>query len=280
MFIYGSFAMKHWFPDYFREPVDIDIVVYDNNLYNKNIINKINKNNLIEEIVWEDEAHFYKAFEDDIQDYILSPDGMLSVRMSHAMYNYNLDKAINDIIFLQQKGAKHDVVKIEHLRKYWKIRYAGFREKMDMNQPPEIFFNSNVQRFVNHDELHDLLKLSDKPAFSKILDNDVTVKVSKDKFDLLSKQEQINTFIEEISVLACERHYRENDSRTAFVYAAQDFLTRMTSGWYNIFLLENIYEVFKFKNAQENNDYFDLMNRIMEWLRREEQSSQIMINNI
>jgi|TARA_B110000902_G_C14157081_1_gene531824 hypothetical protein len=266
MIIYGSYAIAHWFPDYYKEPFDIDIVVYDKALYNQSIIDELKLTNLPIEITNEDEAYFFKEFEDMTEDGYLNPTGLLTVKMSHAMYNYNLDKTVNDIIFLQKKGVTYNLDKLNMLRTHWKSRYANFREKMDFSLPANEFFNSEVQRYVEHDELHDALKLSDIPAYQKILENDTTVKVSKEKFNKLTHEEQIATFIEEISVLACERHYHKLDAKTAFITAGGEFLTRMTSGWYNIFLLDNIQQVFSFADEA----HFTTMKRIMLYIKQQQ----------
>lgn len=265
MLIYGSYAIQHWFNDYYKDPTDIDIAIYDKKLYNQNLIDELKKTSLPIEITDSSEAYFFKDLENMIDNYYLNPTGLLTVKMSHAMYNYNLDKTINDIIFLQKKGVTYDLEILNMLRTHWKIRYKDFREKMDFDLTPKEFFNSSVSRYVEHDELHDILKLDNIPAYKKILDNDITVKVSKEKFNKLSLDEQIATFIEEISVLACERYFYLTDAKEAFIRAAQDFLTRMTSGWYNIFLLNNIESVFNFDNIKHLNK----MKQIMQYIRQE-----------
>ena len=266
MFIYGSYAIRYWFNDYYKNPTDIDIAVYDQSLYNQEVVDKLKETSLPVEITNEDEAYFFKEFEDMIEDGYLNPTGLLTVKMSHAMYNYNLDKTVNDIIFLQKKGVTYDLDKLNMLRVHWKDRYKSFREKMDFNLPASEFFNSSVSRYVAHDELHDVLKLYNIPAYKKILDNNTTVKVSRKKFDKLTHEEQIFTFIEEISVLACERYFNMIDVKAAFILAAQDFLTRMTSGWYNIFLLDNIQSVFEFNNQT----HFNTMQKTMQYIRQEQ----------
>ncbi len=265
MLIYGSYAIKHWFEDYYKDPLDIDIAVYDQELYNQEIIDELKKTSLPIEITNVSEAYFFKDLDSMVDNYYLNPTGLLTVKMSHAMYNYNLDKTINDIIFLQQKGVTYDLEILNMLRTHWKIRYKDFREKMNFDLPASEFFNSSVSRHVAHDELHDELKLDVVPAYKKILDNDTTVKVSKEKFNKLSHDEQIATFIEEISVLACERYFKSVDVNEAFIKAAQDFLTRMTSGWYNIFLLNNIQYVFNFNDEK----HFTKMKYIMQYIRQE-----------
>ena len=42
MLIYGSYAIQHWFKDYYKDPTDIDIAIYDKKLYNQNLIDELN----------------------------------------------------------------------------------------------------------------------------------------------------------------------------------------------------------------------------------------------
>ena len=100
MLIYGSYALNYWFDDYYKAPKDIDVVVYDSKLYNSKIINELKATELPVEITDSSESYFFKELENMIEDHYLNPTGLLTVKMSHAMYNYNLDKTINDIIFL------------------------------------------------------------------------------------------------------------------------------------------------------------------------------------
>jgi hypothetical protein len=279
MIIYGSYALAYWFEDYYKQPNDIDVVLYDDKLLDQDFLDNLKKqSNLPLEITKQDEGFFFDIFEDMTDNYFLTPEGLLTVKMSHAMYDYNITKTLDDIVFLQNKGISYNKEKLELLRIHWKKRYASLREKIDFNKSPDDFFNSAVTRYVNHDELHEYLKLTDIPAYKKIIVDDTTVNVSQEKFLNLSKQEQVYTFIEEIAVLACERYFTLADSKEAFINASQDFITRMTSGWYNIFLLENLREIFSF--IENSEEYFNLMGKIMFWIRSKHNNVNVEINNI
>ena len=249
MLIYGSYAMNHWFDDFPRKASDIDLIQINDIDYDYELIQKLEKENLPIEIR---KAEFFSCLIDDTIENFMTPDAMLTVRMSHALYNEHWYKAIEDIIFLQRKGAIHDIDKINTLREGWKVVHAGKRAKMNLKVTPDKFFNSNIKRIINHDELHEKLKLSKIPAYQKILKNNITVEVSKEKFDNLSFEEKLATVTEECLVLACERYYYTEQPRDAYKQALNDFITRMTNGWYNIFILENI-------------DYFWNYNNQMVW---------------
>ena len=266
MFVYGSFAMHHWFKDYPRPAPDIDVVVYDPAQRDEAFISTLRTHGIPVEI--QDDislTYFFEMFKDDIVDGYLTPNAILTVRMSHAMYAYNLDKTLSDIMFLQSKGCEYNLDQVHELRTHWKERYREFRPPLDMNQSAETFFHSNVTRFINHDQLHDRLKFQAVPAFTKIIKNNNTVAVSRDKFLSLTHEEQCHTFLEEIMVLACERHYYMATPKDAIVMSAGDFLARMTSGWYNIFVLDNLTEIFNFNDEHTLAE----MSQIMTYLQQE-----------
>ena len=266
MFVYGSFAMRHWFKDYPRPVPDIDVVVYDPAHRDEAFIARLYTHGIPVEI--QDDislTHFFEMFKDDVVDGYLTPNAMLTVRMSHAMYAYNLDKTLSDIMFLQSKGCTYNLDQVMELRTHWKERYREFRPPLDMNVTADEFFHSNVTRFIRHDELHERLKFMDVPAFTKIIKNPDTVAVSRARFDDLTHEEQCHTFLEEIMVLACERHYYMDTPQDAMLQSAGDFLARMTSGWYNIFVLDNLRTIFDFDDEHKIKE----MSQIMTYLRRE-----------
>jgi len=260
MIVYGSYAMKYWYPE-FRLPKDIDIVQLDKDDHDIELLSKLKQENLPIEIK---EAAFFYPLEDETYNSILSPEGMLAVRISHAMYDLYWEKAIEDIIFLQRKNVSYDLRSVKLLRKGWKKVHKGVREQMNMNLPPEIFFNSNIQRYYNHDDLHELIKTDKIPAFQKILRDNVSVAVSRDKFENLSFEEKLATVLEEVCVLACERHF-DKSVKAAYRHSLKDFITRMTSGWYNIFILENIDYLWNYNN----DNMFSIMEKVMIHLRTE-----------
>ena len=259
MIIYGSFAIRHWFPDFPRDPKDIDVVLLEEKTNKDKFFQKLLKNDLPIEI---NVAPFFECVADLTEDNFLTPEGLLTVKMSHAMYNESWNKTISDIIFLQNKGVQYDLEKLNILRENWKHVHAGKRAKMNFKLPPEEFFNSNVKRILPHDIIHERLKLDVTPAYKKILKNDTTVEVSKEKFDKLSYEEQLCTALEECLVLACERYYHLQSPKMAYLQALHDFVTRMSSGWFNIFVLENI----KFYTTFNNPIIWKKVNQIMEEL--------------
>lgn len=239
MICYGSYALKKWFPDFNRTITDIDLVTlnkedFDNS---KDFYNELRKEGLPIEI---NDGYFFDCLIRHLKGNYLKPDGLLTVKVSHAMYNWKWHKTIGDIIFLKLKGCKIDFDACKKLRKGWSEVYAGMREPMNMDQHPDTFFNSNIARYINHDELHEYFKIDSIPAYKKILIDNTKVKVSKERFFNLSYEEKLSTALEEICVLACERYYMLETPQQAYLQALQDFVTRMTNGWYNIFILDNI----------------------------------------
>jgi len=249
MIVYGSYALKKWFPDFERTLTDIDIVTLDKDDFNnsQDLYNELMKEGLPIEV---NDGDFFSCILDHCQDNFVLPDGLLTVKVSHAMYDWKWHKTIADIIFLKLKGCKIDFECCKELRKGWKKVYAGWREPMNMDQTPETFFNSQVARYIDHDELHEEFKIDSIPAYKKILVDNNKVKVSKDQFNELSLEEQLSTALEEICVLACERYFMIDNPQAAYMSALKDFVTRMTNGWYNLFILDNIIFFYFFQNKK------------------------------
>lgn len=260
MIVYGSYVMKFWYPER-SSPNDIDVIQLDSDDYDQNLISALKKENLPIEIY---KGSFFYPLEDATQNSFLLPEGQLTVHMSHAMYDLHWEKSIQNIIFLQRKNVTYDIESVKILRKGWEKIHAGVREKMNMNLPPEVFFNSNISRYYNHDDLHDMLKTDKIPAFEKILRDNVSVAVSKNKFNNLTLEEKLATVIEEVCVLACERHF-DQPVDIAYQTALRGFITRMTSGWYNLFVLDHIDYLWHYQDRV----MFGKMHTIMENLRKE-----------
>ena len=95
MIIYGSYALAHWFEDYHKQPKDIDVVLYNDKLLDQEFLDNLKtQSNLPLEITKQDEGFFFDIFEDMTDNYFLTPEGLLTVKMSHAMYDYNITKTL------------------------------------------------------------------------------------------------------------------------------------------------------------------------------------------
>lgn len=258
MFIYGSYALKHWFPSQ-RDPRDIDIILLKEQDRDAAVLAQLESHTIPIEITV---APFFETVAHLTENEYFTPQGLLTIKISHAYIDESWWKTAEDIMFLQAQGIDYDRAAALDLRTHWDLIHAGKRAQMNMKQTPDKFFNSLVTRYVSHDEIHDALRIDSVPAYTRILDNDTTVEVSKTKFEQLTHSQQLLTAVEEIAVLACERHFDATDARSAYAQAAHAFVTRMTAGWYNLFVLENLDQILNY----EQTNIYENMQKIMQYI--------------
>lgn len=219
--IFGSTALKYWFPNYNRKISDLDI------------IGEGKSSSGIE-------YHYSQAFEyilqNNLNDTYVDPNFLYTIKVSHISWNINFDKHMKDIIFLKNAGCNLDLVLYNLLYKDWEIIHGKKNIKLDGS--PEEFFNSNITRKMNHDELHELVKFYSEPLHNKIRKDKNNVKVSKELWDSLSLEDKLKCAQEEIFVFALER-FSEYPPNHAIIKATKHLITNSTKGFFNLFLIDN-----------------------------------------
>lgn len=234
--IIGSTAIRHYFPDFNRNPKDIDVAVL------KDKPREGNKEFLVNPVILKYQESGY-----------LEPNLLLSLKISHLFWDINWDKHLYDVQFLLSKGCKYDLGLIQELRIFWnsylpKVR----RSRLEMNK--EDFFTNNVNEDVEqHDYLHTLL--ADIPAYTKILKEGCEVELDENKWHALSFEEKCDVVFEETSVMAFER-YKTVDYRVAYKRQLKDNIIKHFPLYIAVFSIENYKNLekpkFNFKIKIEN----------------------------
>ncbi len=222
MLIFGSTALKHWFPDLEREPKDIDYM---------------GEGKSTREI----EYHFNPAFQyilDNNKDSkYVDPDFLYTIKVSHAAWDVRWDKTMHDIMFMRDKGCTLNLELYKLLLKDWEVIH-GTKKHIILNGSMDEFFNSNVTRKMNHDQLHELVKFYERPLHESIRPDLTNVKVSKVLWDNLSHEDKIKCAMEEIMVFALER-YEEYPPNFALIKGIKQLITKSTKGYFTLFMIEN-----------------------------------------
>ena len=194
MIIIGSTAIKHHFKDFPREPNDLDYIVRS-----KRGLERVDKVEYLFNPILSD----YKNDKREDKIY-LSPDELLTLKMSHICYDINWDKHMFDIQFLIDKGAS----KIEDLYldliEYWKENHPTNR-RSDLSLDKEEFFNNNVNNNseYEHDFIHTLI--NPVPMYTRVLMEGKSVNLDETKFKALTHDEKLLFIKEEVFVMAWER---------------------------------------------------------------------------
>jgi hypothetical protein len=229
--IYGSAAVKHWFPE-FRIPNDLDFISSENHWIP------------LENSYWIDA---FEYLENNKHPMYVDPNFLLTIKVSHACYDIHWDKTLKDIIFLLNKGCVLDKTFYNLLIKDWSIIHG--KKKVNLNVPNEEFFRNNITRKYSHDELHEHLAFYSKPLHNYIRINLNYPMSSEDMFYELSKEDQIKCMLEETFVFMFERFLIPKKTKSlkhAKYLALKQLITSSTSGWFNLALIMNFEELINY----------------------------------
>lgn len=234
--IIGSTAIKHWFPDFPREPKDLDIVVSS-----KKGLAKFSGVEYLENPVLLDWCRENGMYNDHCPWQVL-----YTLKVSHCFWDLNngsWEKHMWDVQWLKNKYC----VVIEDL--FWKLyeyweKIHGKRKTSDLSLSAEDFFNNAVGYPVHHDKLHEMLiqhphfKGQAKPTYTQILKDGAEVDVDMVKFLGLMGEQKFNVVFEEVAVMALER-YGDLYYKRAYGMMLKKFITSHCKIEEGIWIIEN-----------------------------------------
>ena len=233
--IYGSTAIKHFFPDYEKEPRDLDIITETDNKYHLDI----EECKVIEQYYL---PEFQYIFDNNKDDLYVDPVFLYTIKMSHLSWDINFDKHMKSAIFLKSKGCKLDKVLYDSLMKAWER--VHYKKKVKMNVKNSEFFKENIERAFDHEFLHEQFAFYDRPLNERIRKDLDSPLCSEELWNLLTTDDKLKCALEELMVLTAERYVlvpEENKLPIKFarIKMLKQMITSTTSGWFNLYLKEN-----------------------------------------
>ncbi len=216
MTIIGSVAIRHHFPDFPREPKDLDYAVDKPKSNPKGIeylLNPIIAN----------------------RGEYLSPDLLLTLKASHLFWDINWEKHMFDVQFLLKKGCIIDEVVFYELYEYWNV-YHSKNKRSDLKMTAEDFFDNALNTGYAHDDIH--LLLNPIPVYTKILKDGCEVEVCEQKFQALSFEDKCNLVYEEVENMGWER-YPKLHYKVAYDKMLKKFIISHAPLWEALFIIEN-----------------------------------------
>ncbi len=172
---------------------------------------------------------------------------LLLLKLSHR-YRKNSPhflKTMKDIKVLRSLGATIEGME-DLLKRREEETYTYAHPKLD--QVKSTFFSMEDSFYkYEHDDIHQAVKVGDKPAYQYFGTEGQEVKSSKRKFDKCDLRTQLLAGLEESYVLAIERslvpHPGVLTLRQAFDKALMKVCTSITSGWFREFCWEHYDEI-------------------------------------
>lgn len=232
--IIGSTALNFWFTLKSRKPKDLDFFIPESH---KHPIKDIGDGHVIPDAL-------YDMLECTTLDgSYVNPDHLLSLKLSHIEWDIFWFKHIKDIMFLKNMGYKPNANVVKAFKDYWK-KTKGYKTRLSLMKDKEEFFNDAVVKTYDHDWLHEVVAYPDVPMYTKCVDDNQEVMISKEKFMKLDKNQQLRMFLEEIMVISLERWVIPSNFKIhpfiAYKWALQKTVTNLTKNWASEFIIDNI----------------------------------------
>ena len=229
----GSKAIKIHFPDFPREPKDLDYAVKDEQQAGE--LSKLLGHGDIRKEFLVNPVLFKYTY-----DGILSPDLLLTLKMSHLFWDINWDRHMHDVQFLLKKGAKLNEKAFYDLYEYWN-EVHGKNKRSDLKMSAADFFDNALKEF-DHDHLHTLINPT--PTYINMLAEDAEVEIDEQKFQNASDKDKENLIREEVMVMAFER-FRSLPYKRAYLKMFKKYLISHAPLYVAIFAIQNYIELMK-----------------------------------
>lgn len=257
MILIGSSAIKHWFPDFSREPKDLDYIVFGKmeQEHEKTDDKRV-------------EMHINPVFEGYDGD-VLDANSLVTLKASHLCWNINWEKHMFDVQFLLKKKCVIDKDLFLRLYTYWNTIH-GKNKRSDLEMSKEDFFTNAINyNESEHDELHKILNPT--PVYTTVLKDDCEVDLDENKFLALTHEGKLDFVREEVMVMAFER-YKHLDYRPAYYRMLKKFIISHAPIWSVIFIIENYIELHKPKY-----NYINTLNNGLQIIKQSSQELAIAI---
>lgn len=227
-YVIGSNAMRVFFPNFDREPFDLDLLVHSKEELDNCSVTQFNSKRV--------EYHVIPVLYDYVEENGMSPDILLTLKSSHIFWDIKWEKHMFDINFMFEHGCKLIKPLFYRLYEYWQTVH-GKNKRSDLKMSTKDFFD-NALKTYDHDHLHTII--NPIPTYTKVLIGEV--EVSEEKFDMLTHEEKIELVREEIYVMAYER-LNGRDYRVAYAWMLKKFIREHAPIWETFFIFENYREL-------------------------------------
>ena len=284
----GSVALKHWLKDESISPKDTDYFCYrvdcpfDLTKFEESICNFLytDKTNKREVFIVDNCPPLQWVLKNNIDSTYMDLSNLLVLKNAHKhFYLGKYKKSFKHLIDYSRLlkciflSSKQKSISKEYNQ--WLIEWAYFNDSRLLHFPKldkskNQFFNDSVKYFAEHDYLHELAAIEDKPAYTKCLTGEVMF--SNKLFNQLDYQSKVNMVLEESFVLALERclirmfkgetYLPAITPEEAFKYSLTRVSTNISSGAFRSFAADNFDIIFQqYLNKYIN--YYKIIQRIL-----------------
>lgn len=236
--IIGSVALKEHFPDFPRQPKDLDVTLSWNGTLKmyKHLREEVLPNPVLD--MW-----FSLRMESPV---FCPPNELYTLKISHSFWaldNGSWDKHIFDIQFMKDKGCKLIPELFDQLFAFF-TNLHGKSKRSNLNMSAAQFFDNKITFPIPHDTIHELLiehpyfEGQTRPTYSLILKENAEVEVCESKYNLLTEKQKFNLVFEEVAVMAAER-FGTLYYKSAYGRMLKKFIISHAPIWEAIWIMQN-----------------------------------------
>lgn len=174
-----------------------------------------------------------------------TPDAVYTIKCSHFSWDIKWGKTKQDILWLERRGCTLIPELYLKLKDHWGVVH-GNKDFLSLYKGKDSFFDDHVKYVHDHDHLHELVAFPNKPMYTRCLQDNQDVMISKAKFFNMSYEDQVRMFKEEIVVIACERwllnpYWKGKVSvLKAYKLSLRKTVLSLTKNWANDFIVQNL----------------------------------------
>ena len=174
---------------------------------------------------------------------------LYTIKLFLAQWDTNFGYDIQVIAKLKSMGAKCDYKLYKALEQRFEPLLGTRRVKENIARIGQ--FKQFKDKQYLHDELHEHFAYYDKPLYKTILKSDSHIYTSKKKFMSLSEEDKFKCALEELYTVTTERliipfGYPIQEAKSL---ALRRLCIGLTKGYFNIYLLENYFELLYYDNT-------------------------------
>lgn len=260
--IIGSTAMKYWYPEFKRNPKDLDLAVESKGeLKNGDGVEYLPNPILFKE-KWK--KYWHKA--EDGKNY-LTPQGLLNLKVSHLRWDINFDKHLFDQNFLRQKGLETDYEFVRELVEFWDEHLPTVRRsKLDMSKE-DFFTNAVNYDHLEHDQIH--LLIDPIPMYTLLLKDGCEVELDESKWENLTFEQKCEVVRQECYCMSWER-YKNMYYKAAYQKMLKSLIIKHLPPYIALFAIENYLSLYQPK--------YNFIDKIEKGLLIKNQQNELQIN--
>lgn len=285
----GSVALKHWLKDESVSPKDTDYFCYrvdcpfDLTRFEESICNFLytDKKNKREVFIVDNCPPLQWVLKNNIDSTYMDLSNLLVLKNAHKhFYLGKYKKSFKHLIDYSRLlkciflSSKQKSISEEYSQ--WLIEWAYFNDSRLLHFPKldkskdDFFQSGDLVYYHEHDYLHELLAIEDKPAYTKCLTGEVMF--SNKLFNQLDYQSKVNMVLEESFVLALERclipmfhgetYLPAITPLEAFKYSLVRVSTNISSGAFRSFAADNFCQIYE-EYLNKHINYYKTIQRIL-----------------